>query len=154
MSLNGMTADANSASEITRCSSILQTHFSRLLMIVWDWISSTLSLAPDNYSLSFPEGRPVGVMTISSYYFSSHLFSLLFFITLPLPSSLPFYGIFFLNSTLPLCKETSRVYAQCLPSLPSLLLTHGHTEESLWQGTEFLDNGWLLQVMPAIFPEH
>lgn len=96
-------------------------------------------------------------MTISFYSFSSHLFSLLFFITLTLSSSLPFYVIFFLNLTLPPYKETSRVYAQCLlPSLPSLLLTHGHTEdsESLWHGREFLDNGWLLQVMPAINPEH
>lgn len=55
---------------------------------------------------------------------------------------------------MPSYKETSTVYAQCLPSLPSLLLTHGHTEESLWQGTELLDKGWLLQVMPAINPEH
>lgn len=31
-----------------------------------------------NYSSSFPEGRPVGVMTISLYSFSSHLFSSLF----------------------------------------------------------------------------
>lgn len=120
MSLNGMTADDDCLWNTASFSSILQTNFSRLLMMVWDWICSTLSLAPDNYSLFFPEGRPVGVMTISFYYFSSHLFFLAVFLSHSLCHPLClFMWFFFLNLTLLSYKETTRVYAQSPPSLPS-----------------------------------
>lgn len=33
-------------------------------------------------------------------------------------------------------------------------LGEGYTEDSLWQGMEFLDARWLLWVVTAINPEH
>lgn len=107
-----------------------------------------------NYSSSFPEGRLVGVMTISLYSFSSHLFSSLFLSHILchppcLLYALSFFFFFFHLALSPIRKDQ----APGLTLVPSTL-TVGSEQELLRQGMEFWSTEQLLQVMPVVNSDH